>query len=313
MGSTPAAQTVSVVIPTRGRPELVTRAASSALQQTQPPLEVIVVIDGPDPATETALATLDDARLKTIALPESGGAAAARNAGVTAAQGRFVAFLDDDDLWLPEKLANQLGYLHREHADRPAASADNPELRVLGTAASWHTGDQAQVWPTRAPRQGESIGEYLFVRDHPGEGALATPTVLLPTALAQRCPMPTTAAAHEEWAWFLDLQEQGARFEVLLEPLVEVDARPRRRSLSAAQEWRTSLDWAIERKAQLGDRAFSGFVLTEVARAAVLGHAPPKAHLQVLRASLTGRPRVRDLLRAIARPLVLRRRANAGE
>lgn len=291
--------TVSAVIPTRGRPELVSRAASSALEQSLSPLEVIVVIDGNDPATEAALDAIDDARLIVVRHLHSAGAGAARNTGIRHARGSHVAFLDDDDRWLPDKLARQIEALHQ---------LPDPAHAVIGTAARWETGETTHIWPTRAPRADERIGEYLFVRDHPGEGALATPTVLLATELARSTPMPTDLHTHEEWAWFLDLEQQGASFHVVLKPLVVVDARPRRSSVSTGSEWGTSMDWARQRAAQLGRRAYSGFVLTEVARSAVLGGAPLRAHLSILRSSLAGRPRLRDLARAIGRPIALRGR-----
>src|SRR5687768_2514241 len=88
---------VSVVIPTRARPELVRRAVRSALDQTLRDIEVVVVVDGPDPPTRQTLADIDDSRLRVVELAERGGAPAARNAGVRHARGRWTALLDDDD------------------------------------------------------------------------------------------------------------------------------------------------------------------------------------------------------------------------
>src|SRR6185436_11387163 len=99
---------VSVVIPTRDRPHLVSAAIRSALAQSLREIEVIVVIDGPDARTEESIRLIEDDRLGTTTLPRPSGAPSARNAGVAAARGRWVAFLDDDDEWLPEKLARQL-------------------------------------------------------------------------------------------------------------------------------------------------------------------------------------------------------------
>ena len=101
---------VSVVIPTRNRSGLVVRAVSSALAQTYGDIEVIVVVDGPDQGTAEALERVNDPRLKIVQLPESVGGSDARNAGVKAADGAWVAFLDDDDEWLPEKIQKQLSF-----------------------------------------------------------------------------------------------------------------------------------------------------------------------------------------------------------
>src|SRR5580698_9733548 len=101
---------VSAVIPTRGRPELLLRAVRSALAQTLLQIEVVVVIDGEDPATELALheVTRVDGRVRVVALAKSIGGSDARNRGVAEASGEWIAFLDDDDEWLPGKLQAQL-------------------------------------------------------------------------------------------------------------------------------------------------------------------------------------------------------------
>jgi glycosyltransferase involved in cell wall biosynthesis len=96
---------VSAVIPTRNRPEQLLLAVRSALQQTHSELEVIVVIDGPDPKTAQALTGFNDSRLRIVQMERNVGGSDARNAGVQAARGRWIAFLDDDDEWLPHKLS----------------------------------------------------------------------------------------------------------------------------------------------------------------------------------------------------------------
>src|SRR5262245_42999987 len=99
---------VSAVIPTHKRPDLVVVSVESALRQTYTDLEVIVVIDGADPATESALAEIRDDRLRIVSVPVNVGAATARNIGIRTARGKWIAFLDDDDEWLPAKIAKQV-------------------------------------------------------------------------------------------------------------------------------------------------------------------------------------------------------------
>ncbi len=100
---------VSVVIPTKGRWHLLSAAAlPSALEQRGVRHEVIVVDDGSTDETPERLASIDDPRLVVVRHDVSRGVARARNAGIEAARGRWVSFLDDDDLWAPEKLAAQL-------------------------------------------------------------------------------------------------------------------------------------------------------------------------------------------------------------
>lgn len=107
---------VSAVITTYNRPvETVKRAVQSVLRQTYHPIELIVVNDGP---ANTQLAAQIGAMLKELD-PEiqylvhekNLGAGAARNTGLAAAKGKYIAFLDDDDEWLPEKTEKQLALM----------------------------------------------------------------------------------------------------------------------------------------------------------------------------------------------------------
>lgn len=105
----PDAPDVSVVVPTRSRWHLLSTAAlPSALEQEDVSLELIVVDDGSEDETPARLREISDPRLVVIRHDVSRGVAVARNAGIRAARGRWVSFLDDDDLWSPHKLRGQL-------------------------------------------------------------------------------------------------------------------------------------------------------------------------------------------------------------
>lgn len=97
---------VSIVIPAHNAETYLSETLESALQQTYPNCEVIVVDDGSTDSTPIILATFGS-RIRVIR-QENGGSAAARNTGVAAARGKWIAFLDSDDVWLPEKIARQL-------------------------------------------------------------------------------------------------------------------------------------------------------------------------------------------------------------
>lgn len=112
---------VSVVIPTYNRRAMVRRALRSVLAQRDVEFEVVVVDDGSTDGTDDYLGSVNDNRVSVIRLNRV-GVALARNAGIDAARGEWVSFLDDDDLWAPDKLACQF---------RAAALA--PESGWIGT------------------------------------------------------------------------------------------------------------------------------------------------------------------------------------
>jgi glycosyltransferase involved in cell wall biosynthesis len=101
---------VSVIIPTRNRPQMLAIAVMSVLNQTHRNVEVIVVDDGSDTPLDL---DLSDDRVRIIRSEKSVGGAAARNIGLRAARGEFLCLLDDDDCYYPHKIACQLDYLTR--------------------------------------------------------------------------------------------------------------------------------------------------------------------------------------------------------
>lgn len=101
---------VSVIIPTHNRADVLGRAVASVLAQTWTDFELIVVDDGSTDHTAAVLAEFDDPRL-TGMHQENKGVSAARNLGIRASSGRFIALLDSDDSWLPDKLARQLAFM----------------------------------------------------------------------------------------------------------------------------------------------------------------------------------------------------------
>jgi glycosyltransferase involved in cell wall biosynthesis len=102
---------VSVILPTLTRLDFLRRAIESVLAQTYEDFEIVVVVDGPSPDVAAFVSSHPDRRLRLVQRERNGGVAAARNSGLEAAHGRYVALLDDDDIWLPEKLARQVPLL----------------------------------------------------------------------------------------------------------------------------------------------------------------------------------------------------------
>jgi hypothetical protein len=104
---------VSVIIPTYNRAHLIREAVSSVLKQIFTNFELIVVDDGSTDNTEEVLLAIDDSRLKFLRRAHT-GPSRTRNAGIQAATGEFIAFLDSDDLFLPRRLSLQVAKMENE-------------------------------------------------------------------------------------------------------------------------------------------------------------------------------------------------------
>ena len=100
--------TVSVVIPTFNRPDMLRLAVKSVLDQTLRDIEIIVVDDGSTNDNQHLLLEFHDNRITYVRHEVNKGLPVARNTGIRQARGKFVAFLDDDDRWMPDKLKEQL-------------------------------------------------------------------------------------------------------------------------------------------------------------------------------------------------------------
>jgi glycosyltransferase involved in cell wall biosynthesis len=135
---------ISVVIPVHNRPAEVLRAIRSVREQTVTVQEIIVVDDGSTDETPGVL----ESQIPGILLlkQENAGAAAARNTGILAAKGEWIAFLDSDDTWLPDKLEKQCTFL-RTH----------PGIRILQTEEIWIRSGKRVNPPNKYLKKGGNI------------------------------------------------------------------------------------------------------------------------------------------------------------
>ncbi len=119
---------VSVVIPTYNRRDSVREAIASAVAQSYPDVEVIVVDDGSDDGTAEVVREFQEFEVVQYVYQANRGVSAARNVGVARARGELIAFLDSDDVWQPDKLAYQVA-LFQEHSDVQICQTDEIWLR----------------------------------------------------------------------------------------------------------------------------------------------------------------------------------------
>lgn len=233
-----AQSSVSVVIPTLGRNSLVA-AVESALSQTKRASEVIVV----DASTTGVLPKLpNDPILRVLRHEEAAStgkwtAAHNRNFGVRNSSGDFIAFLDDDDLWKPNKLEVQLDVLRESEFD------------VLATAVEFVLpSGKTLIRPDVPIADNEPILEALYGRAtlRRNRRYVATPSLLMKREVAVNIPQNEDIPWFEDTWWLHEVQSQGYRFHQISDISVIVMAEPlrsiQRDSLEKIAHWCAQLD-----------------------------------------------------------------------
>lgn len=280
---------VSAIIGTRGRPRLVLQAIDSVLGQTFADLELIVVVDGPDPETEAALATVRDPRVRVIVNPRNIGCAASRMVGVEAAKGLWVAFLDDDDEWLPTKLEAQVAEAMRD----PPSERNNVIVTCLLHIVS-PLGDTIRP---KVPYDGrQPFDVWLFDRTKIANGsAFQASSIFASTSLVRELGF-RPQSAHEDWDFVLRaIAERNVRLVTVRQPLVRYyrdDGTPR---MSNDHKITESLDWLDGLGNAVSRRGYAAFCLTVMAAQAADKRRFSWFWPLLVRAMRKGRPTIAQL------------------
>ena len=287
----PETPLVTAVIPTHNRPTLVKRAVHSALNQTYRNIEVVVVVDGPDACTRKELAAISDSRLRVIELSRRVGGSDARNHGMHSARGEWIALLDDDDEWLPEKTEVQMS-LARGSSFRYAIVSSRLFLRS----------SQCDVVLPRA-LPSTPICEYLLARNQwsYGEGLLQTTTLLFPKCLYELVPFKSGLPRHQDLDWVLratQLESVGIEFSP--EPLAVWHKAEQRKSVSSNANWRGSYEWIGSVRDMITPRAYGTFIASEVAWQAAAQHAWGSFFPLLREACCKGKLKLADVIRYTA-------------
>lgn len=249
---------VSVVITTRRRADVLPRALRSALLQTHLPSEILVVVDGSDPETERFLRSVTDPRVRGVYLNQQLGGCIARNAGVEAASCDWIAFLDDDDEWMPGKLKSQLECAAQSHAQYPI---------VACRVAALTDGGKKFLWPARRLGPGEHLSDYLLSRDTwvQGEGLITTSMILAPRELLLRVPFKAGLRRHQEWDWLLRATASAeVKISTVWETLAIWHIETAQLSISRLNQWQTSFNWILSMRRLVTPRAYASFLMVFV-------------------------------------------------
>ncbi len=197
---------VSIIIPTYNREKLVQKAIKSVLDQTYKDFELIVVDDASTDLTQSVVEQFADSRIRYLRHEKNAGVCAARNTGLAAAQGFYVAFLDSDDEWLPDKLKKQVGLFQ--------AGSDD-----VGVIYTWLKiiDEQGQLQKIRQPTlRGDVHNDLLY------SNFIGTPSTLMVKHdyLKTIEGFDPRLRCCEDWDVWLQLAGH-CKFEVISEPLVQ--------------------------------------------------------------------------------------------
>lgn len=189
---------VSVIIPTYNRADLVRRAIQSVLDQTYKNLEVIVVDDASTDDTEEIVKGFSDQGIHYFRHEQNKGGGAARNTGIKASRGEYIAFLDSDCEWLPEKIEKQLNILRNS----------STKLGAVGAGTSRYHGNESCPAEVRVPHGefGDIHGKLLAGEVMPGTAGWpgSTSTILIKRQCFQKAGL------------FDELLECGQEFELFI-------------------------------------------------------------------------------------------------
>lgn len=265
---------VDAIIPTTGRPELV-RAVRSVLAQT---VEVtpIVVLDRPD-AKAAVRASLADLPHRLVITEGATGGSAARNRGVQVSEADVVAFLDDDDEWLPTKTAQQLAHLE-------------PDASTVVACRAVLVGDTERVVPSRLFDDSRSMSTYLLERSTVKltENFMQSSALLMSRDLASRHPWPQGLRRHQDWGLLIALDSTGATFTTVPDPLVRV-YQDSAGSISRSNAWSDSVAW-LEAYGEDATSRAKGDFLASIALRSALRAREWRASAHVLRQALKHQP-----------------------
>jgi glycosyltransferase involved in cell wall biosynthesis len=305
-----SAASITAIVPTSGRRDSLAAAVGSALAQRECEVAVNVVGDGTtiDEIAERLGPLAGDERVTVRILPESvRGGNAARNLGARTAETEWIAFLDDDDTWHPDKVSKSL-----------AAVPAGEHNVIMSHRFVARTRERDYVWPRFAPTPSEHLSEYLFCRRgfFDGDGHLQTSALLTRRDLVVDTPFREDLARHQDHDWVLRcVYEAGATVMMIPDVLsVYVMSAPGDAAIGGQGRWRERWDWASSNRHLFSARGYAGFLTSFGVFAAAADGDRKAAWFLVREACRAGRPRIRDLAVAAAFatiPLATRRRLRA--
>jgi glycosyltransferase involved in cell wall biosynthesis len=248
-----ARHSVSVIVPTFNRAQVVDRAIRSIIKQTFRPAEIIVIDDCSSDDTEGIIsAYLGAIPLTYIRLERNGGGSAARNVGILRANGEYISFLDSDDEWHQDHLLFLLRAAVRQSGDFVVASS---AMRI---------GKKLRVLPSRKYPQRRSVTQKLhFVIS--AALAFQTSTLLMPQQTARRFMFDPHLRRHQDWDLVFRMIENDVPMLLLSDATINYHI-PSVDGVSVTRSELPSLRFLIKHKDYMSFKTTARFVALQIMR-----------------------------------------------
>ena len=249
--------TFSIVIPVFNRADSIGPTLQSVKQQTFGDFECLIVDDGSKDGEDLVrvVDALNDTRFRLIRR-ENGGGGAARNTGIDAATGRFIAFLDSDDQFHLDKLERDHALLMQQDDPRGTVVFAQVELE-RGLGRRW-------LRPSRAPYPNESMGDYLMRFG----GFTAPTTMVVPTILAHQVRFDPLLPYGQDTDFAIRLDAAGARWIMHANPTAVMDDNASPNRISLQKKYQPLLEWTDRLRPLISRKAYLAYRGLHIARIA---------------------------------------------
>jgi teichuronic acid biosynthesis glycosyltransferase TuaG len=219
---------ISVIMPAYNSSAFIADSIRSVLQQTYSKWELIVIDDCSSEPIKPIVQSFQDDRIRYTRLAKNSGVAIARNVGISKAKGRYIAFLDSDDIWLKNKLSEQLQFMETAH---------------IGFSYTWYS--QFKEEPSK-PIRLVKTKKYVDYRRLLYGNDIGCLTIMLDRAQVQHIEMPVSH--HEDYVTWLNILKTGIKAYSLAQELARY--RISKDSLSGNKKRSINWTWKVYRESQ---------------------------------------------------------------
>ncbi|WP_155010343.1 glycosyltransferase family 2 protein [Priestia megaterium] len=243
---------ISVIIPTFNRKDAVIRAIKSVLNQTYKNIEVLIIDDASTDGTKDVIKNISDVRVKYFVLKENTKGTLPRNFGIEKSTGEYIAFLDSDDEWFPNKLELQLDYIksHETESD-PILCFTNANILINKKKTIKVKNEKCFLE--------DDIVNYIFEKNN----FVQTSTFMIRAEIAKQVQFDSTLTKHQDYDFCIRLQNKGVKF-LLLEKnltLYYSDINSNQISSFSVEKIKTSMEWFNKNEKYFNENSKRMFII----------------------------------------------------